>query len=260
MMKNNKIKPWMVVSVLIVTALAMGVFFFSSPNGEKVTGDNGSQVQKSKQTKKKNAKKKKRSAKKAKKPSVKNKPVKKVVKEKLSPEDRMLSDAIDKASDSENLKDLISLSSQVCASKNPDIRLDMVNALSWFGKDALAELAMFAADPDEDVATEATNAIESGLGEIEDESQRLQQVSLFMKVFRNEGSLDMLAHNLMGSDDEALAVECIIDVINGGNEKAIEKAKEAYEFISGEEYTSAEDAIKYADEWRKENSEESSEE
>ena len=66
-----------------------------------------------------------------------------------------------------------------------------------------------------------------------------------MSVLSDDDALDDLSNEYIGVD-EKLAVESLLKVIEGGgNEKGVAKAKETYEFVTGEEFTNRADAEKW---------------
>ena len=73
----------------------------------------------------------------------------------LSEADQKLLDTIE---ESESLRELIRLSRRAAASRHTEIRMAMVDALEGRGVDAAEELAVYIADPDEDVADAAFTA------------------------------------------------------------------------------------------------------
>ena len=154
----------------------------------------------------------------------------------LSPAERALKDAIEKALDDEDIVAARTLAAQAMIASNTEIREAMVNTLGWFGVKALPELTPFLADPDEDVRDSAMNEWSVAVSEIEDEAEKLGVVELAMHVLTNEDALEDISGEYIGTD-EKLAVESLLRVIEaGGSENGIAKAKETYEFVTGEEF------------------------
>lgn len=155
----------------------------------------------------------------------------------MSPEDRKLADAIEKALDDEDLASARALAAQAMASTNTEIRQSMVDTLGWFGVKALPEITPFLADSDEDVRDSAQNEWEMAVAEIEDEAEKLGIVELAMNVLTDEDMLEDISNEYIGVD-EKLAVESLLRIIeSGGSEGGIAKARETYEFVTGEEFT-----------------------
>jgi len=154
----------------------------------------------------------------------------------LSPADRKLADAIEKALDDEDLSAARELSAKALASASVEVRQSMVDTLGWFGSKALPELTPFLADPDEDVRDSAQNEWSSAVSDIEDDGERLGVVGLAMCVLKDEDVLESLSSEYIGVD-EKLAVESLLKIIEGdGSAEGIAKAKETYEFVTGDEF------------------------
>ena len=155
----------------------------------------------------------------------------------LPPDERRLAERIEKALDEENLAEALACAGAAYASKNVEIRSAMVETLGWFGHKAIAELTPFMADSDEDVAESARDEWTDALSDIDDETERISVAELAMKTMIDEEALEIIADEYIGVD-EKLAVESLVRIIEGGEatEKSVEKAKETYEFVTGDEY------------------------
>ena len=163
----------------------------------------------------------------------------------LSPEDRKLMDAIEDARDRDDLAALRSLSAKALNAGSTEVREEMVDALGYFGVKALPELTPFLADADEDVRESAMNEWSIAVAAIEDEEEKLGIVELAMNVLSNEDSLETISGEYIGAD-EKLAVESLLRIIEAdGSKEGIDKAKETYEFVTGEEFTNRADAEKW---------------
>lgn len=167
---------------------------------------------------------------------------------KQTPEEKRLAEAIEKALDNEDFELAKSCVRQAVACRIPEIRQAMVDTLGWFGQKALVELLPFMADADEDIAESACNEWEMGLSEIEKDSEKLAMVGLVMGVMTDEDFLESLSGEYIGVD-EKLAVESLLSVIEGrGSAEGIAKAKETYEFVTGDEFVDRATAEKWIDE------------
>ena len=157
----------------------------------------------------------------------------------LTPEERALSKRIEDLDEDkpEDLEKAVACAKEALNCPNAEIRQDMVDALGRFGEKCLPQLAPYLADPDEDVRDSALNEWTMALAEIEDEPEKLGIVELAMNVLTDEEALEDIADEYIGAD-EKLAVESLLRVIEGGgSEQGIAKAKETYEFVTGEEFT-----------------------
>ena len=155
----------------------------------------------------------------------------------FTPEERELSKRIEEALDKEDLSLAVACVEQALACKNTEIRQAMVDTLSWFETDGLAELTPFLADADEDVRESAMSAWSMTLSGIEDDEMKIHITELAMGVLSDEDSLEEISGEYIGID-EKIAVESLLRIIEGGGSKAgVDKAKETYEFVTGEEFT-----------------------
>lgn len=166
----------------------------------------------------------------------------------MSPSDRKLCQGIQEASDCEDRAALRKFLSEAKKSANPEVRKSMVEALGWFGKDMIADMTTFLLDPDEDVREIVKNNWQIAVSEIEDEEIRAGIVEQTLLTVSDEGLSEMLAAELNGID-EKLAVNTISKIVMSGRPAGVKAAKEAYLFVTGEEWTTA----AAAREWLKEN-------
>lgn len=155
---------------------------------------------------------------------------------KRTPEEKGLAADIERALDEEDFELAKKCAPLAMKCRVAEIRQSMVDTLSWFGEKAIPELTPFIADPDEDVAESAMNEWDSAVSSIDDEAEKIGMVELGMQVITDEDALESISSEYIGVD-EKLAVESLLKVIeSGGNAKGIAKAKETYEFITGEEF------------------------
>ena len=156
--------------------------------------------------------------------------------DKRTPEERSLAADIERALDEEDFELAKKCAPLALVCKDAEIRQSMVDTLSWFGEKAIPELTPFIADPDEDVAESAMSEWDSSVSSIDDEAEKIGAVELGLQVITDEDALESISSEYIGVD-EKLAVESLLKVIeSGGNAKGIAKAKETYEFITGEEF------------------------
>ena len=153
------------------------------------------------------------------------------------------------AIDNDDLESARALAAEAAASTNDELREMAVEALSWFGKDAMVELMQFMADANEDVAEEAKSGWMAGLQEIEDEGEKAGVIEATMKCIHDDEMLEDIANELIGTDDLA-AIQVLVDVIeDGGNPAAVKAAKETYNTITGEDWSN----VDKAEAWLQEN-------
>ena len=156
---------------------------------------------------------------------------------KRTPEEKKLAADVEKALDEEDFELAKKCAPLAMKCKVTEIRQAMVDTLGWFGEKAIPELTPFIADPDEDVAESAMNEWESAVSSIADDAEKIGAVELAMQVITDEDDLESISSEYIGVD-EKLAVESLLRVIEGGGSaNGIAKAKETYEFVTGEEFT-----------------------
>ena len=161
----------------------------------------------------------------------------------MSPEDRRLMDAIEQGRDDDDLERLVKLIPDVSASTNAELRAELVDAIGWFDVQGMNHLLPFMADPDEDVRESAIDNWTSALSEVEDEKMRAHMVGAVMQVLTDEDALESMTAEFIDMD-EKIALQTLIDVIEGGKSapQGVAAAREQYEFITGDEYTTVEAA------------------
>ena len=177
-----------------------------------------------------------------------------------SEKDKMLAKAMQEALDADNYDAVLRTTASALKSDNPDVRLNAVEALGWYGKQTLPELTVCMADADEDVAQAAINHWEEGVSDIDDPNEKLQ-ISLYaINTIADEDALTMIgshfasaAMNIIdGEDDADVAaqkrleiIQALAEVIEGENEKGANSAREAYEEITGSKWINVSEAEKY---------------
>ena len=165
-----------------------------------------------------------------------------------TPAERALAERIEKALDEEKLEDALACAKQALVCGNAEIRQAMVDTLGWFGEKALPELTPFLADPDEDVRDSAMSEWSVAVSEIENEAEKIGVVELAMNVLTDEDALEDISGEYIGVD-EKIAVESLVRLIEAnGSQPGVAKAKETYEFVTGEEWTSSAAAAKWIEE------------
>ena len=168
----------------------------------------------------------------------------------MSPEDRRLMDAIEQGRDDDDLERLVKLIPDVTASTNAEVRAELVDAIGWFDVQGMNHLLPFMADSDEDVRESAIDNWTSALDEVEDEKTRANMIGAVMQVLTDEDALESMSSGLIDMD-EKIALQTLVDVIEGGkaSPEGVAAAREQYEFLTGDEYTT----IEAANQWLEEN-------
>lgn len=173
-----------------------------------------------------------------------------------TPEEKKLAENIEKSLDNEDFKLAAACADKALTCPNAEIRQSMVDTLGWFGGRAIPEMTPFLADPDQDVRDSALMEWTMAVSDVEDDAERIKIVELAMQALSDEDQLEEISSEYMGVD-EAMAVNSLLTVIEaGGTEAGVAKAKETYEFVTGEEFTSRADAEKWVLEQQSEGGEE----
>jgi len=167
----------------------------------------------------------------------------------LAPKDRSLVLAVQDALDADNFESVAKAADVALCSTNPVVREAAVEALGWFGEQALPELTPLLADADEDVAEAAMSQWQLALGEIEEDSTRAEIAEAVMKTLVNKDALELIVCEITGQDDDFTILESLVSIIEDNNAVGAEVAREAYEELTGEEWTNIEAANRWLEEF-----------
>ena len=174
--------------------------------------------------------------------------------------DRKYAEAVQSAIDNDDFKATLAAAEKAMNSTNSEVRANAVEALGWFGVDALPELTGAMADPDEDVSNAAENAWELALGEIDDGSMRFSIAAAAMATISDKNHLATISGLLEGAALEAIdgesdpskasdmrfsVIQKLVNIMDSGRVDNVNQAKEAYEVITGFEWRGVEEAERY---------------
>jgi len=165
----------------------------------------------------------------------------------LAPADRETLKTVEKAMEDENYKILRAVVPAAIKSPSAEVRSETVDALGWFGEKTMDDLLPFMADADEDIAASALNHWTSALGDIEDDKRKCALVENVMQVLKNEDALESLVTELNNCED-LLALRSVVKLIHCDNPAAVKVAREHYEFMTGEAFTTMDAANAWAEE------------
>lgn len=176
-----------------------------------------------------------------------------VIADPYTPEERKLADNLQDASDENKLDVVRKAVEAIKKQKNPDLKIEAIDALAFFGKDALTDMMEFLRDTDKGVVDSAADNLSRALDEMDekDNAFKAEFISnlLSIKDLCGADVTDVFMGQIecIGGDDEKLAAKTIVQLIqNAEASKAVKaRAKEAYEFVTGEEYTTLEAAEKW---------------
>ena len=149
--------------------------------------------------------------------------------ESFTPEEKKAAAKLQDALDSNERSAVFALAEELSGSPNPALRKRAVEALAWFGKDAIQ------------------SRFEEKIAELDDEREIASTVAIAMKTLSDPDALTAAVQNLNRVDD-ALAVETLVGVINSCSGAAAAAARESYEFVTGEEWTGAQAAMRWISE------------
>lgn len=152
------------------------------------------------------------------------------------------------AQDAINRDDLKTLSKFAITarnSKDPAIRLAVVNALSWFQGDALADLLLFMNDEDLEVATSALRYTDLFFDSVKRESVRIKLIRASL-AYATDDMVDSVVSKF-DNINKLQAVQNIVQLLNEYDDDSVVKNAllREYNFVTGEDYVSAEVANKW---------------
>lgn len=173
--------------------------------------------------------------------------------ESFSKKDRALYNAVQDALDAEDYERTRTAAEEACRSANPAVRLQAVDALSWFGEKALADLTPLMADKNEDVAQAAANAWEMALVDVEDNAFKFMASQMAMKAIRDSQTLVSIGAQFVATATEMIdsatdekaakavreqAVQTLSEIIRDADPKSLraDAAKDLYEDLTGREW------------------------
>lgn len=165
-------------------------------------------------------------------------------------EDQILMKEAERVVDEDDLQGARALAEAALASGNRELRENVVEALGWFGEEAMVELMPFLSDPDEDVADAAKTNWMMGLQEMDDDGEKAGVIEMTLKVLKDNDMVEDVADELIGIDELA-ALQVLVDVLEDENTTQASKdlLKEVYNTITEEDWT----GVDAAEEWLQEN-------
>ena len=160
-----------------------------------------------------------------------------MIRQELTEEEREYLKKLRAALEANDNKQIVAIARLAARSGNAEVKGRAIDALGWVGADALPELTEFLMDDDEDVVQAAIDKWEEAIRECEDEADIINNTMLGMMAIKDESACDYLSMNLIKSGEASLAVEAIVELMACDNEACHGPAKEAYEWITDNEWT-----------------------
>ena len=159
------------------------------------------------------------------------------------PEEQEIMKKAEAAIDNDDLESARELAEVAVNSKNKELRESVVDALGWFGKDAMAELTPYLSDPDAEIADSAKSQW------MEDDGEIAGVVESALKSLRDKEMIEEVADELT-CIDELAAIQVLVNVIEGGaSQTAKDVSKEVYNSITDEDWS----GVDAAENWLQEN-------
>ena len=141
----------------------------------------------------------------------------------------------------------LAIGRKLMRSKDPAVRSQVVTAFGWIGIKALPELSTMLADESKEIAADAFQQWKEAVDDVSDEAMKSQLLVVGMQALSGEDELESC---VMEFDNlpEDLAVRGLVTVIQSQNPIASEVAKDHYDFVTGEEYSTPAAAEKWISE------------
>ena len=158
--------------------------------------------------------------------------------------DKQLAKEMDAAFWDNDMAGAIALAASTIGSDNVELREKAVECLAWYDVDGMAALTPFLTDPDEGIAAKAIAAWTDALAHIDDDNERADIVRLMAKELKSGEAINNMLITT-GNTSDLATMQIIVDVIDCGTEEAMAVAREYYEFMTGEEFTT----LEAAEEW-----------
>jgi len=143
----------------------------------------------------------------------------------------------DVAASEEDLDTAAEVAAAALESQDPRARFAAVEMLSGLGDAGLLDISEFLADPHPEVANFAAERWDLGIQNICDDVERTKLVKVGLLSITDEDQLRAMSGTLLLATDEALVVNTVIDVMRDGLPEQRTAVREAYEFVTGEKWT-----------------------
>lgn len=151
----------------------------------------------------------------------------------------------------------LSMAREMRHSSRRSDRAGAVEAFSWLGDKAIADLTVMMADAEADIASDALTAWQQGIEGLEDESLRGELILEAARLVSNEGDMDTILMEVTTFESPKEAIRTLDLVINDAQTTASAKecARETFEHVGGEEYSNTARATAIGDQLERETTE-----
>lgn len=166
----------------------------------------------------------------------------------MSRADRDLAARIDQALDKDSLQEALTCFDLARTSASADVRKSMVEALEWFGESALPELTAFLSDADDEVRESALYAWSQAVSELEEDDEKILVIESVMGAVSDPEILENVANEYISLDDRLVVESLARLIVSDLPESVRRRAAETYEDVTGDPWTSVEDAEKWLEE------------
>ena len=151
-----------------------------------------------------------------------------------------------------NVEDLLECSKRVRDSGNADLKSAMVGALGSLGEAGFQELSNYLVDSDGDVVQSALDEFEIMFNDIDDVQSKIRLCENTASLLTDADAINLVMVDMKGCDCDdpktAMAMmQSLNRMVSGGNVLAAEAAREAYEYITDQPYTTAAEAVRWAE-------------
>ena len=147
---------------------------------------------------------------------------------KLTPQQRAALKELQSALDEDDIKAVRRALDKMIATVSSDgslaglpvtLRTRALEALGWFGKNAVTDLVPFLADPDSAVSEDAFEKFQMAIGECDDDGEKSLIVKTMMRALSDGEQIDTMLNNLNDMRNTVKA-DTIVSILTDGTDKA----------------------------------------
>lgn len=151
-----------------------------------------------------------------------------------------------------NVEGLLDCSKRVRGTGNADLKSAMVGALGSLGEAGFQELSNYLVDSDGDVVQSALDEFEVMFNDIDDVQAKIRLCENTASLLKDADAIGLVMVDMKGCDcddpETAMAmVQSLNRMVGRGNELVAEAARETYEYITDQPYTTAAEAVRWAE-------------